>query len=78
MLTYRSLSEVHVVFAKGASIYLLEARPQVHQFSAARYHADLEESLAVAPEEVAIIDVLAGYLDCESDWSLAALTEVQN
>lgn len=53
---------------------LLEAKSQVCHFLAARYAADLEDPLLVAPEEVSSIDVLAGDMDGAGDWDLADLT----
>lgn len=52
------------------------AKSQAHQVLAIPYHADFEESPAVASEEVESIEVIAGNLDGEADLDLAYLREV--
>lgn len=67
VLTDRKLLEGPVIFVEGETILLSEARPQVLQFFAAWYPADLEESLAATLEKVISIDILAGGLEGEAD-----------
>lgn len=58
----------------GESMSPSKAKLQVRQLLAARYPANLEESLVAALEEVASIDVLVGDLKGEADWDLSDLT----
>lgn len=54
--------EVPKFFVEEVSMRSLEITSQGYQFLAAQYLADLEESPALPPGEVAIIDVLASDL----------------
>lgn len=66
-LVDRTLPYVPLIFDEAEVISMLEARLQARQFFAAQYHADLEDSLAAAPEEMVSIYTPARNLDGESD-----------
>lgn len=61
-MTDHKLPEVPVISVEGESISLSEGKSQVLYFLATRNLANLEKSPAVAPEEMASINVLAGGL----------------
>lgn len=67
------LPEVPLLFLKGEAMSLLETKLLVCQLLAAQYPAELEESLAVAPEKVANIDKLTEDLRDRLDCTLASL-----
>lgn len=61
-MTDCKLMEWPIIFVKGESMTLWEAKSQLRQLFATRYRADLEECSAVAPEEVVRTNMLAGDL----------------
>lgn len=74
VLENRKVLEVSLSYVEGESMFLSDAKSQVRQLLVDWYHADLEQSLDAAPEDVGSIDVLAGELKEEGDWDLANWT----
>lgn len=74
VLADRNLPEVPVIFVKGESMSLLEAKWQVREFLVFWNPVDLDESLEAASENVVTISGISSDLQGGVDWYLADST----